>query len=180
MSTGRTILAANQGGSGTAFPTSPAPAAGDRFWRTDLKLDCYFDGTRWLSVEEYELGAGQQVSAPAGGITTSPSTVVRCAVRADYEIYLTRWVTHSRVLTTNNGSNYWTVALTYQIGNATATTITSYTTAADTAGNLTNHDQAINAVLNSSAEGVSTTVTSSGAPGAIYAPSAIFYRLIVT
>lgn len=162
---------------GTTFPSGPQTY--DRFLRTDRGIEYFYDGTRWLSLQEYDFGAGQQVSAGATGITASPSTVVRWAVRSDYELWLTRWVVHSRVLTTNNGSNNWTVALTYQVANATATTITSFGTSADTAGNLTNHDQAINAALNTSAEGVSTTVTiNAGAPGGIFAPSQLLYRLI--
>lgn len=34
--------------SGTSFPTA---ATGDRYWRTDLGMEFYYDGTRWLSTQ---------------------------------------------------------------------------------------------------------------------------------
>ncbi len=42
---------------GTAFPGSPA--TNDRYWRTDLGLEFYYDGTRWLSTALYTLGLPQ-------------------------------------------------------------------------------------------------------------------------
>ncbi len=53
-------------GKGTAFPTTPAPDAGDLFYRTDLSLFFQYDGTRseWLSVAQMFLDWG---SASADG-----------------------------------------------------------------------------------------------------------------
>lgn len=38
--------------SGTSFPTA---AAGDRYWRTDLGMEFYYDGTRWLSTQLFSI-----------------------------------------------------------------------------------------------------------------------------
>jgi hypothetical protein len=37
--------------SGTSFPGSAV--TGDRYWRTDLGVECYYDGTRWVTTQLY-------------------------------------------------------------------------------------------------------------------------------
>lgn len=58
---------ANTIGKGTAFPTDPAPDAGDIFYRTDLSLFFQYDGVRndWLSIAQMFLDWG---SASADGV----------------------------------------------------------------------------------------------------------------
>ena len=50
--------------SGTAFPTSPAPDAGDIFYRTDLNMTFQYDGSRskWLSMTQMFLDWGANVA----------------------------------------------------------------------------------------------------------------------
>lgn len=58
---------ANTIGKGTAFPTDPAPDAGDIFYRTDLSLFFQYDGVRndWLSIAQMFLDWG---SGSADGV----------------------------------------------------------------------------------------------------------------
>lgn len=51
---------------GTSFPGSPA--TNDRYWRTDLAMEFYYDGTRWLSTQIFE-----KQMLPHNGATTSTS-----------------------------------------------------------------------------------------------------------
>lgn len=50
--------------SGTSFPTSPAPSAGDIFYRTDLNMTFQYDSSRskWLSMSQMFLDWGSNVA----------------------------------------------------------------------------------------------------------------------
>ena len=104
---------------GSSWPTEPANNV--PFFRTDLGLWAYFDGVRWLSVTEYEspfLGAlTQPIGASGvdvGYLPTSPSDKYASSVRVSY--YVT---------STNNGSNYWTVAVLNSVNAATLGSVSS-------------------------------------------------------
>lgn len=161
---------------GTTFPGSPP--TGQKFYRTDLQVLCYYDGTRWLTAQEYEIGAG--LSAGVGGITTTGDILWIGPVRSDYGLYLTRWVCTARVLSGNSGTSYWTGALSYQDSANLATTISSFATSADTSNTPVAHDVQINTVLNAAAKRLVISGTKTGTPGALVAASALYYRLIVT
>jgi hypothetical protein len=61
-------------GVGNAFPGSPTE--GDRFWRTDKRMEFYFDGTRWLTVNVYSDPA-VDFEASTQPLTATTSTVAR-------------------------------------------------------------------------------------------------------
>jgi hypothetical protein len=163
---------------GTSFPGSPF--TGMRWFRTDLGLECYYDGTRWLTVQQFDMP--MPITDATLSIGTSGTVSNRSPVRQDYGIYLVRWVCVTFVSTTNTGAAYWTVALNRRTAANAGTDIASFTTGTtpDTASNWVNHDQTINAVLDSSARELRITVTKTGSPGGIYPLSTLVYRLIVT
>lgn len=158
---------------GTSFPGSPA--TNDLFYRTDRHLLYFYDGTQWLTVQQYEVGIGgqQNVYPVAAGVS-----MVWWPVRQDYGIYLERWVCTTFVSTTNNGSNNWTILLDRFSTTNLQTNITSFSTSADTASNWISHSQVINAVLNSSARAIRVGSNKIGSPGTMYALSTLVYRLI--
>lgn len=166
---------------GTSFPGSPT--TGQRVFRTDLGLDCYYDSTRWLTVGEYlfpNLGSDAATNGSTG-ILTSGTVIARLPVRQDFGIYLTRFVAATFVFSGNTGSAYWTLSLIPVDGNNSAgSTVATADTSAETSLHWTNHDVAINAVLASSARQIKLTVTTTGSPGGLVAPSGLYYRLIVT
>lgn len=164
-------------GAGSSFPVSPT--TGDQFFRTDLGLDCYYDGVRWLSKQEYEIGSGLNEGSQSFASTT-PFIPWRAPVRSDYSLYMTRWVVTSRVNTTNTGSVYWTMELFRQAGDTTGTSLASFNTSADSPGTIVQHDQVLNVVLDSSAKNLFANATKTGSPGAMHLISAAYYRLIVT
>lgn len=170
-------------GRGTAFPSSDIPGglqADDRFFRTDLYLDCVYDGARWLTRDVYPSGGMLQST-----ITTSGTQALLRANRTDYAPYIVRLVVVARINTTNDGSNNWTMAargLSANLG--TAIVIHSATTAAYTAGTFTALEVA-SAGLSGTAtpsqyQWYDLALTKNGAPGSIDVAATLYYRLIVT
>lgn len=163
--------------SGTSFPGSPT--AGDRFDRTDLNLLCYYDGTRWLTMTEYSVALTTLASAPFQ--TTGGANAGRSSPRLDYGTYMTRYQCVTRVDTTNNGSNYWAVTLSWDDATVSAgTTISTVDTSADTAGTYANHSSNINAVLDATAMAFYLSVAKTGSPGQFTCNAQLFYRLVIT
>jgi hypothetical protein len=120
---------------GTAFPTVPAPVADDLFYRTDLNWLCFYDGTEWMTVQEYT------VTLPTSTLSADGSGNSYVPVGDYYAVYITHVVFHTLVASTNDGSNYWTVLLRgAEITTAVQTTIWSFTTAADTVGVWKSHE----------------------------------------
>lgn len=90
---------------GAAFPGSAA--VGQRFFRTDLGMEFYWNGTLWLSTE---LHHERVVITLAAGVSvnTTDRTVPPCGVGV--AIYFEKAVWRTTVAT-NNASNFWTMQL---------------------------------------------------------------------
>lgn len=163
--------------SGTSFPGSKA--TGDRYWRTDLGLEAFWDGTRWLTTQLFR--EPMQV-----GNVTMPDTVGTAWGRmamygTTFDIWLVNWDISTYVATTNSGTSFWTASLNKYIANDTATAIDSFTTAADTVNTWTKRRRAIGAsVAAATYFGLSVTGGKTSTPGGIYSASALEYRLILT
>src|SRR5574337_1533453 len=109
---------------GTSFPGSPT--TGQKFYRTDLYYLCYYDGTQWLTCQEFALPISMQqsvlpISATLAGIAYAPA-------QTNLQPYLTTLHATTLVDTTNSGSNYWTVTLSSGTGASSYTTVTSFST----------------------------------------------------
>lgn len=164
--------------SGSSFPASPS--TNQRFFRTDLGLDCFYDGTRWLTVTSYELSAAPVESSGLPGSSTTAVPRSRWPVRQDFGLYLEKLVCATFINGTNNISNYWSISLQRFTSLSVATTITSFNTSADSGTTYVNHDTSIDAVLDASAITLNIIAEKIGAPGGIYCMPSLVYRLIVT
>jgi hypothetical protein len=164
-------------GRGTAFPTTGydgnAIVADDRFYRTDLDFACVFDGTHWLTTHEYEADLTPYVIGSTARITVTTTVALLQPMRTDYHAGLTRIKLYCDVLTTNNGTNFWT----FVIGTNT-TTAWSPTTAADAPGTAINKETAPGTDITGNYW--SAGVTKTGTPGSLAFNVTIYYRLIVT
>jgi hypothetical protein len=163
-------------GTGTAFPASAdipdGLQAGDRLFRTDLLWPCIYDGTRWLSPEMSALVANAQNFSATGNTALH-------ALRSDYAPYLTRIVLKTRVNTTNDATNNWTVVV-QSLTLALATT--AVYTLASTNGDgtsYTNHDGAPSTAAPSSPAFLRLALTKNVAPGTLDVAASVWYRLIV-
>jgi len=122
---------------GTSFPGSPA--TNELCFRTDRGLLYYYDGTRWLTVTEYEAHAYLVGSAGA----TSDVNIYFMPIRADGDTYLTKFFISSRVILAAT----WVVHL-MQITTAGAQNdIATLSTAGDSANTETRHETDINALV---------------------------------
>lgn len=169
----QTQVVERRGGAGTAQPTGIS--AGFRFFRTDLGMDTYYDGTRWLSVHEYD-ATFQQTAF------TTTATFVIAPLFQTYAPYVTRVALEYEVLTTNNATNFWTISL--RGGSATygaTTTIDTFTSAAIAANTWTNIDRVPNtaqAPTNRAFFDIAAVPTLS--PGILVLSATLYYRLIIT
>lgn len=94
-------------------------------------------------------------------------------------LQISRWSCVTDVITTNDGSNYWTIALSGFT--TTGVALASFTTATDTVGTWTQHNvlaagMAVNP-LTTSYKYVYITVTKTGSPGGLYVHPALLGSL---
>jgi hypothetical protein len=158
------------GGKGVAFPGSPSN--NDLYYREDLDLLCFYHSSAavWLTVNEYSADL-QPFSAIPPFVNTTVAYLH--PVRLDFNYYITRWQARVVVNTTNNGSNYWTVALTRD-----GTTVASASTASDAAGAVLMKGGFVSAVHGAS-NYFSMDALKTGAPGTINLNGSFWYRLVV-
>ncbi len=168
-------LTATGGGglsSGTSFPGSPS--TNDLYFRTDRGIIYFYNGTRWLSVDLMKTDMSTQ-TALAPYTASGASTQFGVAFGGEYDLWLEEFITNSAVVTTNTGSNYWTIPLTRD---PSATALASYTTASDTVNVNTKHRVTIGA-LNGTSDGYFTcNPTKTGSPGSLYMQAMVTYRLV--
>jgi len=158
---------------GTSFPGSPA--TNDMYFRTDRSLLYFYDGTRWLTVQEYIVPISVQ-DLLQGSVTTSPQTLGYVQLdNGTYDLYVTRIACSTTILTTNSGSAYWTMDFKR---NPSATSLGSFNTSADTANTNTRHNVTVNALVGTSDRYINVTATKTGSPGAPYVISDLIYRMV--
>jgi hypothetical protein len=131
----------------TSMPASPPTNL--IVFRTDLGMEFYYDGTRWLSTEVFliELKREEVALAWPASATGSPYHRATLPFSSDYDYYLLDWHWGSFVLTTNDGTKFWTANLHKFDTGAGDATVVSPTTAADTAGTTYAKKTAINALM---------------------------------
>ncbi len=165
--------------SGTSFPGTPL--TGDRYWRTDLGRECYYDGTQWLTVQEFSLPTTTR-SVLGSGLAATLTSIVNAVVPGT-----SCYITTIRVVTFVNGSstgtNKWTVEY-YKLDAANvATSIGSFSTGTtpDTTVTWTVHDIVVNAAIASASFPVlRLDATKVASPGNLIFTWDLKYRLIIT
>jgi hypothetical protein len=159
--------------SGTSFPTSPD--TGEQFFRTDLGWLCYYDGTRWLTVEEFP----DFHSSIAAATTEGSKSATR--IRTDYAPWFTRLAVTTLVATTNNAANYWTIKInSHTKVSGASIAILTFNTSADSADANTDHEQDVTTNNPSNYGMMWINCTKTLSPGALTAYLTLYYRLIVT
>lgn len=158
------------GGKGVAFPSSPT--TNDLFYRTDLGLLCFYDGSRWLTAHEYTAPFGDWNAG--GPYSTSGSSPVT-PWHTDYNPWITRAYYTLFVNGTNNGSNYWTVTLTTGGG----TSVWASNTSALSGSTVYTVNQTVSATYTTPGY-FYYNLTTTGTPGALRFVGSFRYRLVVT
>lgn len=159
-------------GFGTAFPSSPA--SGDLFFRTDLGEMCVHDGTRWLGEIQTSTWNG------VGGATVNGNSGYLTYLTRD--IKLVRAKVNTLTLTTNNGSNYWTIRLRKTDRSASLSTTygsqvcSGFGTSSWNSFEMTMSD----VVTTSSTLGMLFDHFKTGSPGALHYYGEVMYRTVYT
>lgn len=150
---------------GTSFPGSPA--TNEKYYRTDRNLLYYYDGTRWLTTQVFliELHVMENSITWPPTVNTIPVHRATLPFGSDYDYYLLDWHWLSCVLTTNDGTKYWTADLHKFDGTSGDVSVVTANTSADTAGNNYAKKTAINALLGSYI-GFYTRADKTSTPGA--------------
>lgn len=102
------------GGSGSGYPEGTsfpvAPSTDEKFYRTDLNILFYFNGTYWLSVQEYSMPRWQgSVSIPGAGYGS-----FWYAGRPDFQIFISRFVFNVYQNVASTDTKYWKFTIGYR------------------------------------------------------------------
>ncbi len=157
---------------GIVFPSSPAP--GSLFYRTDLNMLCEWDGTRWLSVTEYE--------ANSIYFGASVTTRIPIANRSDYAPYVARVSWGFLIAAPNDAVDNWTL-ITY--GFSANRGLGALVHVQNTAGNAPTTWYLDDDVPNFSQTPIhyhffEANVTKNNAPGSFTGVMSVWYKLIIT
>lgn len=181
--TGLKWAAAAGGGidSGSSFPGSPT--TGDLFYHTTHNILFYYDGTRWLCTCPHELVVMTKEAVVFAGLSTTLDPIARTSVpwKGTLGIWLVAWDVATIVVSTNDGSKYWTLRLGSTVTAGTNTDLGSgISTAADTHTTHAWHTEAIGAVLDANAVYMDINAIKVSTPGNLFTsgPSTIRFRYI--
>ena len=169
----------------TAFPGSPSTNQVCR--RTDLGMEFYFDGTRWLSSESFELPLGREstatfpLSATANDCLRAPCP----ALRGGSDIYL---LEHQVEFTVASGgtalgaSHKWEGNVAKFDGTGAQTAIANPSISSGTSGTYRRITTTINALLRNGTDFfiITTDWTKTGTPGTLNPYETITYRIVAT
>lgn len=161
----------------TSFPASPTTNM--RVFRSDLGLEFYYDGTRWLSTILFLTQAtttetSEPYSASTGGIFN--------AILPNSDIYIVNTILAFRVTSGGSalsGSNKWVVTGVFQEGGPSlSAVIGSIDNGAS--GVWRKFDVTQNQVVAAGPYTLQITATKTGTPGTLRFRVGIYYRLIAT
>lgn len=171
---GTTISASGGISSGTSFPVSPS--TNDLFYRTDLGLLCFYDGTRWLTTTLYEMFMG------AGAALTTSGDLGQHPTLPSLDMWIVTLSATAYVSAPLSGSAYWTFTLYKKNAADSSTSIGSVNTSAGTAAQNALYTSSIGAAVGgpSTYPNLYVGYAKSGSPGAAYPAVSIQYRLIAT
>lgn len=164
--------------SGTSNPGSAA--AGDRYWRSDLSLATVYDGTRWLTMNQYT-DPMQPETNMAGAITASGSYMRWIDWKAGNKDV---WIEEIQLMTYHSaitGGNFWTCQLIKGTAAESETNVgSSFVTSSDTSANWTSHVVTVGALLGTTNRYIRASLTKSGSATALYIHGRVVYRLVIT
>lgn len=175
---------------GASFPVSPA--TGGVFWRTDLHMEFYYDGTRWLSTTLYDrapelwVGAGgSNISATTAGYRRGAAPPTQFVGGSD--IWIERFISDFYVVTggTALGASHKWVATLEGVADNTNLTLNTISTGSVDSGSSAVTRQlvtTVGALLHGATQKdyVQVTWTKTGTPGALQSFDHYTYRIVAT
>lgn len=177
-----TLLLPQARGAGGSFATTAGPAfpagpvGGDLHWHTGRSIQYYYDGTRWLSANEYPISMAildtlqntAAVPAIAGAVDQGANGA-----------WLTRVAAWTRQTVIGSAANF----MSYQLVSRSPAIVdhnlgVPFVTSADAAGNLVGHTVTIGAAVTAGDTEYTFVGTKTGAPGNLFLDALVFYRLV--
>jgi hypothetical protein len=163
---------------GTAFPSSPAN--NDLFYRTDLDMEFFYDGTRWLSVNLFrcDLTAGSNETATFGqyGMVLDDNLGGTDLWLVEYG--LSAFV--SSGASALSASHKW-VGVLAKVDSANAdTAVATINIDSGASGAWRSFGGTIGALRGTTFFVLRVTWTKTGTPGNLYSPFYITYRIVAT
>lgn len=168
-----TVTIPSSGGiaSGTSFPGSPA--TNDRFYRTDRRIEYFYDGTRWLTTQLFYQSA---VLANAIQYTATAFNQQRIGIpkHGHTDVYV-EYISLAYILVSTGN---WTVTYNWSANSATGGTLGSgITVATIVTGNHYYNETAIGSVLASISD-IDFTFTENSGVATFFPMPGITYRLV--
>lgn len=164
---------------GSSFPGSKA--TNDRYWRTDLGMGFYWDGTRWVSEELFRT---QYVIATAISVTSGAIAFAAPPLAGGSDIWLVNWTDEVFITggTALSASHKWVGTLSYRTVANANTVIATSTVDSGTLSNWLEYSTNIAALQDSGSakKAYVMTWTKTGTPGTLQAASTLSYRIVAT
>jgi hypothetical protein len=169
---------------GTAFPASPA--TNDQFWRSDLGMEFFYNGTRWLSVTLFTVPIIDRAGVLANGISATTAAALRIAtppLNGGSDIWLvdreSRYFVNGG--TALSASHKWVGIFAKVDTNNAETTINTLNIDSGSSSVWRSTTAAINALLTSGTYYVlNSSWTKTGTPGNLLLEETISYRIVAT
>lgn len=172
------------GGFGSAFPSSPS--SDDRFYRTDLAMEFFWTGSRWLSTDQYDLDIPVSpsfgASWPFAATATAGMRAAIPALKGGSDIWLVDAVTRFFVNsggTALGASHKWVATISKADSANSLTTIATVTIDSGASATWRSDGESINALLGANFE-FQVTWTKTGTPGTLVPHIVITYRVVAT
>lgn len=163
----------------TSMPGTPG--TNDRVLRTDLGLEFYYDGTRWLSTTLYRHDnlAMSNASATTTLLTYAPNPA------PGSDIYLLNTFVEFFVQTGGSAldsTHKWVGVIGKRLANNTDETLITVNIASGASGSWRTDSQTINALMNNGTSHYLFTIvwTKTSTPGNLYAYTVVEYRIVGT
>lgn len=173
-------------GIGTSFPGSPT--TGQKFWRSDLRMEFFFDGTRWLSSVLYRQQlTNWNITIPTAlsATTSAYQRTLSPELSGGSDLWLENYVINFFISggTALSASHRWALTLSaITAGVGTADTLGSYSINSGAINSFRRQVVALNMLMDNGTIHVwfQTTADKLGTPGSFQSFDEVTYRIVAT
>jgi hypothetical protein len=152
---------------GAAFPA--APATNTRLYRTDRGIEYFYDGTRWLSVQMFEL------SFPtANSVSASNNYYLAVPFFGTYSLWLVDW----SISLLRSAAGEWDIVLNYRNSANAGTVLDTRDGSADADAVFVAETRALAVALSANARVLQLAVNEISGAANANAGAVLHYRLI--
>lgn len=96
-------------GYGSSFPGSPS--SGDRYFRSDLNMEFFYNGTRWLSSQLFFNHIAHEDGTNPRTITLAYASRIGNPHRGVHDLWIEKAIVHAFQTSATTASNYYSIAV---------------------------------------------------------------------